>query len=238
MHYQSPKFHFLYKHADEDADVSMDIDKSTAINGRKRRNFEVSLVFQQKIYSQIGPATPQIREQLFKDLVKDRTDEIARLPKEIYYAQSIFNSQEKNKQITLFLLEKILQSQEKDQSSSENPTEDSITQDETLDCKLTIDSILRDVYSKSGEFQREQQFYSGIARRAFRKKNTFFCDICEKLILPLDKHFSQHFNDNKHVDNFRNYQNEFLPWRRAMQQVCYVRISFFLNLSFSIDCSR
>jgi len=55
---------------------------------RKRRNLQVTLVFQGKTYSQIGIANAQIREQLLKDMIADRADDLAALPMEIYYTKS------------------------------------------------------------------------------------------------------------------------------------------------------
>ncbi len=55
---------------------------------RKRRNFQVTLVFQGKTYSQIGVANAYIREQLLKEMVADRADDLAALPMEIYYTKS------------------------------------------------------------------------------------------------------------------------------------------------------
>lgn len=109
----------------------MDIDKSTATNARKRRNFQVSLVFQEKVYSQIGPATAQIREQLFKDLANDRAEEIARLPNEIYYTQSTIEQITCRRHFFCFYSEKFLPSQDKDQSiENERVSEERIDQDD------------------------------------------------------------------------------------------------------------
>jgi hypothetical protein len=55
---------------------------------RKRRNLQVTLVFQGKTYSHIGIANAQIREQLLKDMIADRADDLAALPMEIYYTKS------------------------------------------------------------------------------------------------------------------------------------------------------
>jgi hypothetical protein len=55
---------------------------------RKRRNLQVTLIFQDKIYTQIGIANAQIREQLLRDMIKDRADDLAALPMEIYYTNS------------------------------------------------------------------------------------------------------------------------------------------------------
>ena len=55
---------------------------------RKRRNFQVTLVFQEKSYSKIGLANAQIREQLLKEMITDRADDLAALPKDIYYTNS------------------------------------------------------------------------------------------------------------------------------------------------------
>ena len=55
---------------------------------RKRRNFQVKLIFQDKTYSKIGLANAQIREELFKDMLTDRADDLAALPMEIYYTHS------------------------------------------------------------------------------------------------------------------------------------------------------
>lgn len=62
--------------------------KTTPTNTRKRRNIQVTLVFQDKTYSQIGTAVPQIREQLLKDMLTDRANDINALPMEIYYTKS------------------------------------------------------------------------------------------------------------------------------------------------------
>lgn len=62
--------------------------KTTPTNTRKRRNIQVTLVFQDKSYSQIGTSVPQIREQLFKDMLNDRAADITALPIEIYYTKS------------------------------------------------------------------------------------------------------------------------------------------------------
>ncbi len=45
-----------------------------------------------------------------------------------------------------------------------------------------MNNIILDVYSKCDELKREKQFLSGIARRSFKKKNTFFCDICSSFL--------------------------------------------------------
>lgn len=55
---------------------------------RKRRNFQVKLIFQEKIYSKNGLANAQIREQLLKEMLTDRADDLAALPMEIYYTYS------------------------------------------------------------------------------------------------------------------------------------------------------
>lgn len=55
---------------------------------RKRRYFQVNLVFQEKIYSKIGMANAQIREQLLKEMLTDRADDLAALPMDIYYTNS------------------------------------------------------------------------------------------------------------------------------------------------------
>lgn len=47
-----------------------------------------------------------------------------------------------------------------------------------------------DVYSQSNEFKREQQLLSGMARRSFKKKNTFICDICS-IFLTSEKYCTQ-----------------------------------------------
>lgn len=69
-----------------------------------------------------------------------------------------------------------------------------------------MNEILRDVYTKSDEFKREQRFLSSLARRSFRKKNTFFCDLCNQF-LPTEKHCSTVemsfvFFRNIHDDSF------------------------------------
>ncbi|CAF5194223.1 unnamed protein product, partial [Rotaria magnacalcarata] len=79
-----------------------------------------------------------------------------------------------------------------------------------------LNTINLDIYSKCGELKREQQFLSGIARRSFKKKNTFFCDICS-IFLTSEKYCTQHLNGLDHLENFRHYQTTFLPWRLAMQ---------------------
>ncbi len=62
--------------------------KTTPTTPRKKRNLQITLVFQDKTYTQTGIATAQIREQLLKDMINDRADDIAALPMEIYYAKS------------------------------------------------------------------------------------------------------------------------------------------------------
>jgi hypothetical protein len=62
--------------------------KTTPTNTRKRRNMQVTLVFQEKTYSQIGTVIAQIREQLLKDMLTDRANDIAALPMEVYYTRS------------------------------------------------------------------------------------------------------------------------------------------------------
>jgi hypothetical protein len=57
-------------------------------NIRKRRNIQVTLVFQEKTYTQIGTAISQIREQLLQQMITDRANDIAALPMEIYYTKS------------------------------------------------------------------------------------------------------------------------------------------------------
>ena len=57
-------------------------------NGRKRRAFEVTLIFQDKTYVRIGTGVAQLREQLFQDMLADRADDLAALPMEIYYLKS------------------------------------------------------------------------------------------------------------------------------------------------------
>jgi hypothetical protein len=72
----------------EKMEINNTQQKTTPTNLRKRRNLQVTLVFQDKTYSQIGTATAQIREQLLKDMITDRANDIAALPMEIYYTKS------------------------------------------------------------------------------------------------------------------------------------------------------
>lgn len=104
MCYQSDKFHFRYKHTNEEPDnSSQQSQSSTTTNvsntgkadpnneqkhGRKRRNLQVTLVFQDKTYTKIGTTTTQIREQLLNEMVADRANDITALPMEIYYIKS------------------------------------------------------------------------------------------------------------------------------------------------------
>lgn len=53
-----------------------------------------------------------------------------------------------------------------------------------------LNNIVTNVNSKSDDFKREQQFLSGIARRNFKKKNTFVCDICS-IFLTSEKYCIQ-----------------------------------------------
>lgn len=53
-----------------------------------------------------------------------------------------------------------------------------------------LNNIINDTNSKTDEFKREQQFLSGIARRNFKKKNTYFCDICS-IFLTSEKYCGQ-----------------------------------------------
>ena len=55
---------------------------------RKRRKFQVKLVFQEKTYSKTGLANAQIREELFKEMLADRAADLSTLPMEIYYTHS------------------------------------------------------------------------------------------------------------------------------------------------------
>ncbi|CAF3359818.1 unnamed protein product [Rotaria sp. Silwood1] len=206
--YQSDKFHFLYKHTNEEPDLSSqqpetekteinnNQQKATSTNTRKRRNLQVTLVFQDKTYSKIGTTTTQIREQLLKEMITDRANDIAALPMEIYYIKkkiapdNIHHNAQKSS---------VIFTMAKDQSQD------------------VLNNIVIDIYSKCGELKREQQFLSGIARRSFKKKNTFFCDICS-IFLTSEKYCVQHLNGLDHLEQFRHYQTSFLPWRRAMQE--------------------
>jgi len=69
-------------------EINNNQQKSTPTNIHKQRNIQVTLVFQDKTYSQIGTTIAQIREQLLKDMLADRAADIAALPADIYYAKS------------------------------------------------------------------------------------------------------------------------------------------------------
>ncbi|CAF1539825.1 unnamed protein product [Rotaria magnacalcarata] len=279
FYYQSDKFYFRYKHTNEEPvsssqhsqstetaktepeklEINNNQQKSSVANPRKRRNLQVTLVFQDKTYSQIGTTTNQIREQLLKEMIADRANDIAALPMEIYYIKkkiapdNIHHNAQKSSVIftmvkdqSQVLLKKQQQQQEPfengDMSSANNSIEDNdveqntamttheISNTEKIDideppslvddiinvCKDVLNTINLDIYSKCGELKREQQFLSGIARRSFKKKNTFFCDICS-IFLTSEKYCTQHLNGLDHLENFRHYQTTFLPWRLAMQ---------------------
>lgn len=107
--YQTDKFHFRYKYAAEDSDsTSQDIKTSVNDNGSdankmetnstqpkivslnttKQRSIQVTLVFQDKTYSRTGTVLAQIREQLLKDMLVDRADDVAAIPIQFYYSKS------------------------------------------------------------------------------------------------------------------------------------------------------
>jgi hypothetical protein len=69
-------------------EINNDQEKTTPTNTRKRRNIQVTLVFQDKTYTRIGTASAQIREQLLKDMLTGRANDVAALPMEIYYMKS------------------------------------------------------------------------------------------------------------------------------------------------------
>ena len=100
-----------------------------------------------------------------------------------------------------------------------------------------LNNILADAYSKTDEYKRERELLFGIARRRYKKRKAFFCDICSTFLitedlctavnistfLDLSCAYSpptfQHQNSEKHLKKVCNYQTELLPWRRAMQEV-------------------
>jgi len=69
-------------------EINNNQQKITPTNTHKRRNIQVTLVFQGKTYTQIGTIVAQIREQLIKDMITDRADDIAAIPMEMYYNNS------------------------------------------------------------------------------------------------------------------------------------------------------
>jgi len=69
-------------------EINNNQQKTTPTNTHKRRNIQVTLVFQGKTYSQIGTVVAQVREQLIKDMITDRADDIAAIPMEMYYTNS------------------------------------------------------------------------------------------------------------------------------------------------------
>jgi len=69
-------------------EINNNQQKTTPTNTHKRRNIQVKLVFQGKTYSKIGTIVSQTREQLLKDMITDRADDIAAIPMEMYYNNS------------------------------------------------------------------------------------------------------------------------------------------------------
>ena len=70
------------------SDAKCDPNKPTPVNGRERRSLQVSLVFQEKTYSRMGMATAQMREDLLREMLVDRAEDIAAISMDTYYTKS------------------------------------------------------------------------------------------------------------------------------------------------------
>ncbi|CAF0995468.1 unnamed protein product [Adineta steineri] len=84
-------------------------------------------------------------------------------------------------------------------------------------CKDVLNHVITGVYSKSDESKREREFLFGIARRRYKKRKAFFCDICSAFLTTED-FCTEHRNGLEHLEKIRHYETNFLPWRRAMQE--------------------
>ncbi|CAF0959548.1 unnamed protein product [Adineta steineri] len=80
-----------------------------------------------------------------------------------------------------------------------------------------LNHVITGVYSKSDESKREREFLFGIARRRYKKRKAFFCDICSAFLTTED-FCTEHRNGLEHLEKIRHYETNFLPWRRAMQE--------------------
>ncbi|CAF0941192.1 unnamed protein product [Adineta ricciae] len=276
--YQTDKFHFRYKYAAEESDTIAQEMKTSVNNNAsetnkmetnstqpnialsnttKQRSIQVTLVFQDKTYSRTGTVLAQIREQLLKDMLVDRADDIAAIPIQFYYSKKKSTSDYiydniPNSSVTSPPAEEqsqvIRQQQQEplsdDQMSSAecsrkdngvtptiamttheistaektHPNEQPSCDDDVMNvCKDVLNNILVDAYSKTDEYKRERELLFGIARRRYKKRKAFFCDICSTFLITEDL-CTAHQNSEKHLEKVRHYQTELLPWRRAMQE--------------------
>ncbi|CAF0820838.1 unnamed protein product [Didymodactylos carnosus] len=98
--------------------------------------------------------------------------------------------------------------------SPEMPINETVQQDDESTCKHVIDYLVYETYVH-GERQRLKSFMLASARRNFRKKNMYYCDICCVRVTS-EINFFLHLEDPKHIRNFSDFKNAFLPWRKIM----------------------
>ena len=130
----------------------------------------MTLVFQEKFYRRTGAANAQIRDELLRDLIADRAEEFDRLNLEMFCEKS----KTKRNESTF-----------DDASLSEPNPPAKAEEEEDLrdDFQRVLDDVLARTVETTDEFRREKEFLAANARRQFRKKNTFHCDVCSVFLL-------------------------------------------------------